>query len=338
MNKDFDYKKDLAGKLDELKKIEGFPIGTDEDILALSDPPYFTACPNPFIKDFIEEYGTSYDKENDNYNSIPYTDDIDTNKNDRLTNAHSYHTKSPFHAIQRYIEHYTKKGDLVLDCFTGSGMTGIAAQKSGRKSILMDLSPIATLLAHNYNSSVSSDKFLAAAGQIICEIEKESGWMTLTRHTDGKIGKIRSILFSENFICPLCNHSFVLWDYAVDIENGVFNDPFICKNCGGEINKSDCEKLTIKKFDKYLQQEIEQVKIDAVEIVYVLNKKRFTKSPDKEDLELISKINNSTIPYHFPTDRMKEGGETRRNDSNGLTHVHHYFTDRNLHFLSLSSD
>ncbi len=27
-------------------KIEGFPIGEDENILALSDPPYYTACPN----------------------------------------------------------------------------------------------------------------------------------------------------------------------------------------------------------------------------------------------------------------------------------------------------
>ena len=41
----------------ELRKIEGFPIGADEDILALSDPPYYTACPNPFIGDFIKHYG-----------------------------------------------------------------------------------------------------------------------------------------------------------------------------------------------------------------------------------------------------------------------------------------
>ena len=33
----------------EFRNIEGFPIGEDEDILALSDPPYFTACPNPFL-------------------------------------------------------------------------------------------------------------------------------------------------------------------------------------------------------------------------------------------------------------------------------------------------
>ncbi len=45
------YLKLLAEKLKdpEFRKIEGFPIGKDEDILALSDPPYYTACPNPWL-------------------------------------------------------------------------------------------------------------------------------------------------------------------------------------------------------------------------------------------------------------------------------------------------
>ena len=36
----------LAEKLKDpaFRKIEGFPVGSDEDILALSDPPFYTAC------------------------------------------------------------------------------------------------------------------------------------------------------------------------------------------------------------------------------------------------------------------------------------------------------
>ena len=41
--------------IDKVRHIEGFPIGTDEDIIALSDAPYYTACPNPFIEEFIRE-------------------------------------------------------------------------------------------------------------------------------------------------------------------------------------------------------------------------------------------------------------------------------------------
>lgn len=40
--------------IDKVRHIEGFPIGKDEDIIALSNPPYYTACPNPFIEDFIK--------------------------------------------------------------------------------------------------------------------------------------------------------------------------------------------------------------------------------------------------------------------------------------------
>lgn len=53
------FTEELRKKLQdpEFRKIEGFPIGSDEDILNLSDPPYYTACPNPWIGDFIAEWG-----------------------------------------------------------------------------------------------------------------------------------------------------------------------------------------------------------------------------------------------------------------------------------------
>ena len=41
--------------------------------------------------------------------------------------AHIYHTKVPHKAILRYILHYTRPGDVVLDGFCGLGMTGVTA-------------------------------------------------------------------------------------------------------------------------------------------------------------------------------------------------------------------
>ncbi len=57
--------KPLEAYLEEMKKIEGYPIGEDKDISALSDPPYYTACPNPYLNDFIAEHGRPYDEETD---------------------------------------------------------------------------------------------------------------------------------------------------------------------------------------------------------------------------------------------------------------------------------
>ena len=50
------FRDELRNKLPELRQIEGFPIGKDEDIIRLSDPPYYTACPNPWLNDFIAQW------------------------------------------------------------------------------------------------------------------------------------------------------------------------------------------------------------------------------------------------------------------------------------------
>ncbi|MDZ7700415.1 MAG: DNA methyltransferase [Deltaproteobacteria bacterium] len=109
----------------EFRKIEGFPIGSDEDILALSDPPYYTACPNPFIADFIRHYGKPYDPSKP-YSREPFAADVSEGKNDPLYRLPSYHTKVPHKAIQYYLKQYTDPGDIVLDAFCGTGMTGLA--------------------------------------------------------------------------------------------------------------------------------------------------------------------------------------------------------------------
>ncbi|WP_052507579.1 REP-associated tyrosine transposase [Desulfonatronovibrio magnus] len=159
----------------EFRKIEGFPIGEDEDILALSDPPYYTACPNPWIADFIAEWeeekkrlkskvqgpkskvqsqesevqgsGGGGDSTLDPgpetldppYHREPFAADVSEGKNDPIYNAHSYHTKVPHKAIMRYILHYTEPGDIVFDGFCGTGMTGVAAQMCGDRDTVMSL-------------------------------------------------------------------------------------------------------------------------------------------------------------------------------------------------------
>lgn len=134
------YLKLLAEKLKDpaFRKIEGFPIGSDEDILALSDPPYYTACPNPFMDRFVEEHRTHYDSST-HYKKEPFLTDVSEGKNDPIYNAHSYHTKVPHKAIMRFILHYTQPGEIVLDSFCGTGMTGVAAQLCGDRKVVESL-------------------------------------------------------------------------------------------------------------------------------------------------------------------------------------------------------
>src|SRR4029077_9225624 len=66
---------------------------------------------------------------------------ITVSKTSTSYRAHSYHTKVPPAAITPFIECFTNPGDVVLDSFCGSGMTGVAALSLGRNALLSDLSP-----------------------------------------------------------------------------------------------------------------------------------------------------------------------------------------------------
>ncbi|MBN2390343.1 MAG: site-specific DNA-methyltransferase, partial [Anaerolineae bacterium] len=108
----------------------------------------------PDLAEFIRQHAKPYDPAADTYRRPPFAQSVKAGKNSPIYNAHSYHTKVPPEGIVPYIEHYTDPGDLVLDPFCGSGMTGVAALMAGRHAILNDLSPAAVHIAHNYTTPV----------------------------------------------------------------------------------------------------------------------------------------------------------------------------------------
>ena len=345
--------------IDKVRDIEGFPIGTDEDIIALSDAPYYTACPNPFIEEFIKENGHPYDEETDDYHCEPFAADVSEGKNDIIYGAHNYHTKVPYKAIMNYILHYTKPGDIVYDGFCGTGMTGVAARMCGthsneikatfpqilsdkwgtRYAVLNDLSPIAAFISYNQNTPVDSKLFLQEAEKIVQSFEHEYGWMYETHHANATSkeisdlplkGYINYTVWSDVFICPHCSNEFVFSKVAFDISTKHVDDSFACPHCKSILTKRQCKNATESRFDKKLGKIIQIAKQEPILINYTYAGKKYEKTPDKYDLEQIEKISQMDSPFWYPSDRMPEGSESRRNDKNGITHVHHFYTNRSL--------
>jgi len=52
-----------------------------------------------------------------------------------------YATQKPLGILERIVKVHSRPGDLILDCFAGSGTTGEAAARHGRDFILVDSSP-----------------------------------------------------------------------------------------------------------------------------------------------------------------------------------------------------
>jgi DNA modification methylase len=351
------FREELRKKLPELKKMEGFPIGEDQDILNLSDPPYYTACPNPWLNDFIskwEEEKMDLEKEGKRDKDFkieePYAADVSVGKNNPIYNAHSYHTKVPHPAIMKYLDHYTQSGDIIFDGFAGTGMTGIATSFLSykknqlerfsfgkRHSIMGDLSPIASVISNNFNSRPKSFEERNELKEIINIVAKETSWMYTTLHTDGSTGVIDNTIWSDVFLCGNCQSEIIYWDAVVDYENKKINsDEIICKSCNQKNTKRNLQRCFVSEFDNDLGYVIKSAKDIPVMIEYSKGTKRFKKTPDSQDLEKLEKIYRFDVSnINYPISRMMEGKEARRNDKLGITHTHHYYTRRNLITLAI---
>jgi len=232
------------------REIEGFPIGEDEDILALSDPPYYTACPNPWVDAFIDEWEAEKPEkpEGYHYHREPFAANVSEGKNDPIYNAHSYHTKVPHKAIMRYILHYTEPGDIVFDGFCGTGMTGVAAQMCGDQATVESLGyqvkKDGTILQQAVNDSGKTvwQPFsrLGARKAILNDLSPAATFIAYNYNTPVDVQEFereaKQILAEVDEECG--------WMYETIHTDGktkgkinytVWSDVFVCPECAGEV-------------------------------------------------------------------------------------------------------
>lgn len=157
-------------------------------------------------------------------------------RNTALYNAHSYHTKVPPEAITPFIEHFTRPGDVVLDPFSGSGMTGVAAALTGRRAILNDLSLIGTHLAFNHtrpcDPEALRDQFDHLYQALLPSFRQ---WYRTEGDQDGP-GYVHYTLWSKVFVCKSCKHRFSMWS-VTDTETGRVGRLLRCPACGFEASR-----------------------------------------------------------------------------------------------------
>src|SRR5208337_5204845 len=123
------------------------------------------------------------------------------------------------------ILHYTNPGDVVLDGFCGSGMTGVAAKWCAlaptayrlqlendfsargqtppawgdRAVVLNDLSPAATFISSNHCLPFDPERFAVAASALLQTAAQEIGWMYETLHSDRKTkGRINVTVWRDD--------------------------------------------------------------------------------------------------------------------------------------------
>ncbi len=311
---------------------------------------------NDSVEKFIKENARPYNADTDTYEKLPYDKPVEAGKNTPIYNAHSYHTKVPYQGIIPFIEHYTAPGDLILDPFCGSGMTGVASllcTSGPRKVILNDLSPAAVHIARNYCTPCDVQQLTKEFERIKKAVKEEFDWLYGTEHVDSETGEaipatIQYMIWSDVYACrpkkrdahkhPIspdgCGGEIVFWDVAVDHESSQVKESFVCPHCGETWRKMELNLLR-------------SVPVKTNYTYKVPNKgKKTSKKPkmqreerpvSESELQRLKEIEEREIPYWYPTTPMSKSSEMYIRCALHLRNIERacdFYTKRNLWALA----
>lgn len=283
------------------------------------------SLPDPDLGAFLDRYAKPYDPATDTYRRPSFASPVKAGKATAIYNAHSYHTKVPPQGIEPYIQHYTDPGDLVLDPFCGSGMTGVAALKLGRRAILNDLSPAAAHIAYNYCTPVDEDALKREFARIKVAVKDEFDWLYgTTCDRCGGDATIQYTVWSDVLECSRCAHELILWEVAVDHASGQVRESFTCPNCNLQ---------QVKRGLRWLRS----IPVLTVYECPTCKPKRAERPTTDAEKARIAEIESKEIPYWYPTTEFREQdwemwrGVHRDQD---ITSVDKFYTRRNLWALA----
>lgn len=251
----------------------------------------------------------------------PFDADLRVGKNSTVYRAHSYHTKVPPDAIAPVIEHFTRPGDVVLDPFCGSGMTGVAAVRLGRHAILSDISTAAVHIATNYVTPCDAAGLSRAIERLLQRVRPTMAELYEVPGPDKARATVEYTVWSDVFACPRCDVELLYWN-AGRSKQGTVTDDVRCDRCGARHAKRDLRWVGERPVETHLSVPGTRV--------------REVHAPTAPEIALIARA--EAAPAHHWWPKVVFGAEREMwraaHTAAGITTVADFFTRRNLLALS----
>ncbi|XOZ32175.1 DNA methyltransferase [Halomonadaceae bacterium KBTZ08] len=283
--------------------------------------------------------------------SVLYERALPAKRTGPLYGAFPYPTKISPEAIALYIAAHTRPGDTVFDGFAGSGTTGLAAllcetpsrelraeaerlglqvEWGARNAVLYELGALGSFVGKTLSNPPDAKSFREAADRILRDVSRDVGWMYETVDPEGNIGVIRHAVWSDILRCPACQCEVTLWDSCVSLAPARIASAFQCPSCSHEAGFDGVERLKETVADDVTGEYTDRRAHKIVRVYGTTGKVRWSRSPTKDDLALLDKIAAEPLPDCVPNVTIPWGDLYRRGYHQGITHLHHFYTRRNL--------
>jgi 16S rRNA G966 N2-methylase RsmD len=282
---------------------------------------------------------------------VLYARSLPATRSGSLYSAFPYPTKISPEAIALFIAAHTKPGDTIFDGFAGSGSTGLAAllcenpppelrleakrlgldvQWGKRNAVLYELGALGAFVSRTLTNPPDPIAFRKAAEEILQAAQQDDGWMYAADDLHGNQGTIRYLIWSDVLRCPECRSEVKLWDACVSRDPAQVSSQFACPSCSLKTCFDEVTRLTEFARDDLIGKRTRLRARKPAWLYGTSGKTNWSRSVTDKDLKLFERIAQEPFPAGIPRVEIPWGDLYRRGYHQGVTHLHHFYTRRNL--------
>lgn len=292
----------------------------------------------------------------DNQTMSLYSQPLPSLRTGLFYNTFPYPTKIAPESIAVFIATHTKPGDTVLDTFSGSGSTGLAAlmcehptaqmeaiaEKLGvhpvwgkRNASLYDISTYGSFAAEVMTRPPRSRDFADAARLLIERARDELDGVYSVIDDEGAVGEVRHIVWSNIIVCPHCGKEFSFYEACVDLNPVIIRSQGFCPHCGGRVAPTANDFATEEVNDNLIGASVTRRKRVPAVIYGVTGKRKWRRPASAADISDAIARESAPYPQYCQPKAITWGDLHRSGYHTGITHLHHFYTRRNFRVMSL---
>jgi adenine-specific DNA methylase len=199
-----------------------------------------------------------------------------------------------------------------------------------RRAVLREIGVLGSFVARTLCDPPDADAFRREAERVLRDTERELNWMYQALDPKGSAGKIRYVVWSEMLACRNCGRGFTFWDGCVRRRPARINPDAVCPHCSRKTTTSAARRLTKATWDELLSETIRARVRRPVWIYGATGARTWSRRVEPSDRALLDQISKAPLPHCVPRAKVPWGDLYRSGYHQGITHLHHFYTRRNL--------
>jgi hypothetical protein len=207
---------------------------------------------------------------------------------------------------------------------------GLNVEWGARNAVLYEIGALGAFVARTLTNPPDANHFQRTAAQILAEAEAEDSWMYSANDLSGGSGTLRYIVWTDKLRCPQCGRITTVWNSCVRLRPARIASDFNCPICRHRSTLDAVVRPTKAEFDPLLNEKrVLRARVPA-RVYGTTAKKTWSRPATPEDFALLKRIERETMPTSVPLVPIPWGDLYRSGYHEGMTHLHHFYTRRNL--------